>query len=113
EMSMRGDDSQGRFFEVLGDISGVVADIDQVSFTQGTAQENVRVIYKGGTGTIKINTKTKEIVEADYDMETTVKVTHASIAVIKDKSATLTIKYTNHYPASDEYLKSSKGLKRK
>ena len=35
EMSMRGDDSQGRFFEVLGDISGVVADIDQVSFTEG------------------------------------------------------------------------------
>ena len=113
EMSMRGDDSQGRFFEVLGDISGVVGDIDQVSFTQGTAEENVRVLYKGGTGIIKIDTKTKEIVEADYDMETTVMVTHASIAVIKDKSATLTIKYTNHYPASDEYLMEKKGIKRK
>ncbi|MBQ7204173.1 MAG: hypothetical protein IJS03_09230 [Eubacterium sp.] len=113
EMSTRGDDSQGRFFEVLGDISGVVADIKQVSFTQGTPEENIRVIYKGGTGTIKIDTKTKEVVEADYVMETTVKVTHASIAVIKDKSAELTIKYINHYPATDEYLKSSKGITRK
>lgn len=113
EMSMRGDDSQGRFFEVLGDISGVVADIDAVSFTQGTAEENVRVLYKGGTVTVKIDTKTKEITEADYDMETTVMVTHASIAVIKDKSATLTIKYVNHYPASDQYLMEKKGIKRK
>ncbi len=112
EMSTRGDDSQGRFFEVLGDISGVVASIDAVSFTEGTADENVKVTYKGGVGTIKINTATKEIVEADYDMETVVNVTHASIAVIKDKSATLTIQYVNHYPASDEFLMSSKGLKR-
>ena len=113
EMSMRGDDSQGRFFEVLGDISGVVAGISAVSFTQGTAEENVKVFYKGGTVTVKVDTKTKEVLEADYVMETTVQVTHASIAVIKDKSATLTITYTNHYPASDEYLKSSKNLTRK
>lgn len=112
EMSTRGDDSQGRFFEVLGDISGVVASIDAVSFTEGTAEENVKVTYKGGVGTIKINTATKEIVEADYDMETVVNVTHASIAVIKDKSAMLTISYVNHYPASDEFLKSSKNLTR-
>lgn len=113
EMSMRGDDSQGRFFEVLGDISGVVAGISAVSFTQGTAEENVKVFYKGGTVTIKANAKTKEITEADYAMETTVQVTHASIAVIKDKSATLTISYVNHYPATDEYLKSAKGITRK
>ena len=112
EMSTRGDDSQGRFFEVLGDISGVVASIDAVSFTEGTAEENVKVTYKGGVGTIKIDTATKEVVEADYDMEVVVNVTHASIAVIKNKSAMLTISYVNHYPASDEFLMSSKGLKR-
>ena len=112
EMSMRGDDSQGRFFEVLGDISGVVAGIGAVSFTQGTAEENVKVFYKGGTVTVKVDTKTKEVLEADYQMETTVQVTHASIAVIKDKSATLTITYINHYPASDEYLKKSKQITR-
>lgn len=113
EMSMRGDDSQGRFFEVLGDISGVVGDIDAVSFTEGTAEENVKVFYKGGTVTVKVDAKSKEITEADYVMETTVQVTHASIAVIKDKSATLTITYKNHYPASDDYLKEKKGITRK
>lgn len=113
EMSMRGDDSQGRFFEVLGDISGVVGDIKQVSFTQGTAEDNVKVFYKGGTVTVKIDTKSKEILEGEYKMETTVQVSHASIAVIKDKSAMLTISYVNHYPASDEYLMEKKGIKRK
>lgn len=113
EMSVRGEDSQGRFFEVLGDIGGVVADIDMVSFTQGGADENVKVTYKGGTGIVKIDTKTKEIVEADYEMISIVNVTHASIAVIKDKSASLNISYKNHYPASDEFLETSKGIKRK
>ena len=113
EMSTRGDDSQGRFFEVLGDVSGVVKDISQVSFTEGTADDNVKVTYKGGTGIIKIDTKTKEITEADYTMKTEVKVTHASIAVLKDKSANLSITYTNHYPASDDYLKDERGITRK
>ncbi|MCR5207656.1 MAG: hypothetical protein K6C14_04165 [Eubacterium sp.] len=113
EMAVRGEDSQGRFFEVLGDIGGVVAQIDMVSFTQGGADENVKVTYKGGTGIVKIDTKTKEIVEGDYEMISVVNVTHASIAVIKDKSASLNISYKNHYPASDEFLESSKGIKRK
>ena len=113
EMSTRGDDSQGRFFEVLGDIGETVASIKQVSFAEGTAEDNINVIYKGGTGIIKIDTKTKEILEADYTMLTEVVVNHASIAVIKDKSASLTITYTNHFPASDEYLKKWKNIERK
>ena len=112
QMSTRGDDSQGRFFEVLGDISGVVGDIKQVSFTEGTATDNVVVNYKGGTVVVKVDTKSKEILEGDYTMLTQVNVTHASIAVIKDKSAALDITYINHYPASDEYLMSAKKIKR-
>lgn len=113
EMSTRGDDSQGRFFEVLGDIGATVASINVISFAQGTPEENINVTYKGGTGKIKIDTASKEIVEADYSMVTNVAVNHATVTVIKDKSASLAITYTNHYPASDEYLKSSKGLTRK
>lgn len=113
QMSLRGEDSQGKFFEVLGDISGTIAQIKQVSFTQGTPEENVIVDYKGGTVKVKIDTKTKEIVEADYKMIANVSVTHASIlGVIKDKSASLIITYTNHYPASAEYLKEAKGIER-
>lgn len=112
QMSTRGDDSAGRFFEVLGDIGGVVASIDQISFASGTPEENIKVDYKGGTVKVKIDTATKEIVEADYNMIAQVSVNHASILVIKDKSASLTITYTNHYPASDEYLMEQKKLKR-
>lgn len=113
EMSTRGDDSQGRFFEVLGDISGVVSKIDIISFAQGTPEENIKVTYKGGTVKVKIDTKTKEIVEADYNMIANVSVTHATIKVIKDKSASLAITYTNHYPASDDYLMKYKSITRK
>ncbi len=113
EMAIRGEDSQGRFFEVLGDIGGVVAGINVVSFSQGDATDNVRVTYKGGTGIVKIDTKTKEIVEADYEMISIVNVTHANVTVIRDKSAALTISYKNHYPADDEFLKTSKGITRK
>ncbi|MBR2133575.1 MAG: hypothetical protein IJ851_02580 [Eubacterium sp.] len=113
KMALRGDDAQGRFFQVLGDIGGVVSDIDAVSFTQGTADENVTVFYKGGTAKVKIDTATKEVVEADYTMISNISVTHASIAVIKDKSASLIITYKNHFPASDEFLQTSKGITRK
>lgn len=112
EMSTRGDDSAGRFFEVLGDIGGVINDIDLISFEQGTALDNVKVTYKGGTVTVKIDTKTKEVLEADYNMVAVIAVTHATIKVIKDKSASLIITYKNHYPASDDYLKEKKGITR-
>jgi hypothetical protein len=113
QMSTRGDDSQGRFFEVLGDIGSTVSSISVLSFAQGTAEDNVIVNYKGGTITVKIDTATKEITEADYNMSVDIAVNHATVTVIKDKSAALTITYTNHYPASDEYLQSTKGLTRK
>lgn len=113
QMSTRGDDSQGRFFEVLGDIGGVVSSIDMISFAQGTPEENIIVDYKGGTVKVKVDTATKEIVEADYTMLANVSVNHANVTVIKDKSASLLITYTNHYPASDEYLKDTKGVVRK
>lgn len=113
QMSLRGEDSAGRFFEVLGDIGGVMSSIDVLSFASGTPEENVIVDYKGGTVTVKVDTASKEIVEADYNMVCKIAVNHANVAVIKDKSATLTITYTNHYPATDEYLKETKGITRK
>lgn len=113
QMSTRGDDPQGRFFEVLGDIGTVVGKIDQITFSQGTPEENIIVEYKGSTATVKIDTKTKEIIEADYKMIANIAVTHANVAVIKDKSASLIITYTNHYPATDKYLMETKKLTRK
>ncbi|MDO4364152.1 MAG: hypothetical protein Q4C99_06460 [Clostridia bacterium] len=104
-LAMPGEDSQGRFFNVLGDISGVVGSISVLSFSEGTIDDNFVVNYSGGTGTIKINVANKEIVEADYDMHVHIDVKHANVAILKDKSASLDIKYTNHFPASEQYLK--------
>lgn len=112
-MSLRGDDSQGHFFEVLGDIGATVDSISVLSWASGTTEENCKVIYKGGTGTIKIDTKTKEVVEADYVMNVNVIVSHANVAVLKDKNAAVEIAYTNHYPATPEYLMETKGIKLK
>lgn len=112
ELAFRGEGPQGSFFEVLGDITGAVSSITVLSFTEGGANENVKVMYKGGTGSVTIDTKTKEIVSAHYTMIANVDVTHACIAIIKDKSASVKITYTNEYPASDEYLKERRGITR-
>lgn len=112
ELAFRGEGSQGSFFEVLGDITGAVKSISVLSFTEGDASDNVKVMYKGGTGSVTIDTKTKEIVSAHYTMIANVDVTHACIAIIKDKSASVKITYTNEYPASDEYLMERRGITR-
>ena len=112
-LSMADQDSQGRFFNVLGDISGTVNDIKALSFSEGTIEENFVVNYAGGSGTVKVDTKTKEIVEADYEMDVHIDVKHANVAILKDKKASLDIVYKNHFPASDEFLQSSRGITRK
>ena len=112
QMSMRGEDSQGRFFEVLGDIAGTVDSIDMLTWASGTTEENCLVNYEGGPGTIKIDPATNTITEADYHMAVQVQVNHASILVIKDKSAEVNISYNMHYPASDDYLMEARQLTR-
>ncbi len=112
-LSMPGEDSQGRFFNSLGDISSVVESIDVLSFSSGTINDNFVVNYKGGTGKVVIDTTTNEIVEADFEMKVHIDVSHANVAVLKDKSASLDISYTNHYPADDDYLMEKKQITRK
>lgn len=112
EMSSPGLDSQGHLFTSLGAIDKVVDGIKQLSWSQGTTADNCKVNYYSGTATVTINTSTKEITNAEYVMKAFVNVTHASIAVLKDKSASLDITYKVTYPASDEYLMSSKQCSR-
>ncbi len=110
EMSVPGKDAQGHVFSTLGDIGSTVASISVLSFSQGDANDNVKVTYKDGTAVVKINTSTKEIVEAEYTEMAYVAVTHANITIIKDKSASLTIKYWQKFPCSEQYLKETKGI---
>lgn len=109
-MSMPGKDAQGHVFQTLGAIDSVVDSLGVLSWASGTTSENCKVNYKGGVATVTINTSTKEIVSAEYNMIAEVSVTHATIAVIKDKSASLFVRMTWSYPASAEYLMESKGV---
>ena len=111
-MSAKGEDSQGRFFQSVGDIGETVDSMSILSWAEGTTEENCIVTYEGGTGTITIDTSTNTIIEADYHMIVSVSVVHASVSVITDKSASLEITYDMHYPASDEYLLETRGLTR-
>lgn len=111
-MSAPGKDAQGHVFQSLGAIDATVDSIGVLSWSEGTTAENCKVNYYSGVATVTINAATKEITDADYVMKAFVAVTHANIAVIKDKSATVDITMEWKYPASDEYLMSSKGCTR-
>ena len=104
-MSAKGADAQGRFFNTLGDIGPTVESIGVLTWASGTTEENCLVQYENGVGTITIDTASGEIVKADYHMLANVKVQHANVAVIKDKSAELTITYDLKFPVSAEWMK--------
>jgi hypothetical protein len=102
-MSRVGMDSQGKFFTSLNDIGAVVEAVDVFSWASGTTEENCKVLYKDGTVTVKIDTKSGEIVEADYIMTAYVNIIHANIAVVHDKSLSATVNFKCHFPCSKEF----------
>lgn len=110
-MSHKGMDAQGHLFNTLGAIDSVVDSISVLSWASGTTEENCIVDYRGGYATVTIDTASGLITEADYHMEAHISVSHATVAVLKDKSATLLVTYDVHYPASDEYLMDTKGCR--
>lgn len=103
EMSRVGMDAQGRMFTSLNDIGAVVDAVDAFSWASGTTEENCKVIYKGGTAEVTIDTKSGEIVEAHYDMHVYVSINHANIAVVHDKSLSAEVDYCCDYPCSQEF----------
>lgn len=112
-LSAKGMDAQGHFFNSLGALDEAVGGIDILSWASGTTEDNVTALYKDGDVKVKIDVASGKIIEGDYHMITKVNVTHATLAgVIKDKSASLVIYYDCHFPASDEYLLKEKGLTR-
>ncbi len=112
ELAQADQDSQGRFFNVLGDITSTVAQITVLSFSQGDANDNIKVTYKGGYGEITVDTKTNEATKAYYIMKVHLDITHANVTIIKDKSATMDLEYTNTFPASDDFLMKSREITR-
>lgn len=110
EMSIPGKDAQGHVFQSLGAIDKTVDSIKQLSWAEGTTADNCKVNYYGGVATVTVNAKTKEITKAEYVMKASVAVTHANITVIKNKSASLNVTMKWIFPASEKYLKDSKGV---
>ena len=86
--------------------------IKPLTWSEGTTADNCKVNYYGGTATVTINTKTKEITKADYVMEAHVVVSHACIAVIRDKNATVDVTMKWSAPASEKYMQEKKGVTR-
>ena len=112
-LSAKGMDAQGHFFNSLGALDSAVEGITLLSWAEGTTQENVIARYKDGSAVVKVDVASGTIVEADYHMIVKVNVTHATLAgVVKDKSAALTLYYDNHFPASDEDLMNIRKLAR-
>ncbi len=110
DMSAPGKDAQGHVFQSLGAIDKTVDSISVLTWAEGTTADNCKVNYHGGVATVTVDTKTKEIKSGEYVMLAYVSVTHANVAVLKDKSASLTVTMKWTYPASAEYLQSSKGV---
>ncbi|MBQ9228945.1 MAG: hypothetical protein IJ168_08970 [Eubacterium sp.] len=106
EMSHCGLDPQGRMFTSLNDLGAVVDAVSVFSWASGTTDENVRVTYKGGTAKVTIDVASGEIIEATYIMKAYVKIQHANIAVVHDKSATATVDYICIFPATQEFYDS-------
>ena len=102
EMSTKGMDSQGHFFNSLGALDSVIEGIGMITWASGSTADNVKATYEGGKVVVTIDPATGEIVEADYNMVVNVDVQHANLSALKDKSASLTILYDNHFPVSDE-----------
>lgn len=104
EMSRVGMDPQGKFFTTLNDIGSVVEAVSVFSWASGTTEENCKVVYKGGTAVVKIDTKSGEITEADYNMIVYVNIKHANIAVVHDRSLSAVVDYRCHFPCSKEFF---------
>lgn len=103
EMSHVGLDSQGKIFTSLNDIGSVYDAVDAFTWASGTTDENVKVTYKDGTAQITIDTASGEIVAANYNMRAYAQVQHANLAVVHDKSATVTVDYIVKFPADEAF----------
>ena len=111
EMSHKGLDSQGHFYNSLGAIDNTLDTIG-IKWASGTTTDNCKVIYEQGTVVATIDPATGEIVEADYTMNVNIDVTHVTFAILTDRGAALTLVYSQHFPADDDYLMKRRQLVR-
>ena len=112
QMSHKGLDTHGRVFNTLGGIDKTVDSISVLSWASGTTAENCNVLYSKSTAVAKIDVASGEIVEADYNLNIDINVQHANVTILQDKNASLNISYKQHFPADDEYMMKTRGVKK-
>ena len=110
-MSHKGMDAQGHFFNSLGAIDGAIEGIG-VKWAEGTTADNCKVVYEGGYAKVKVDVASGKIVEGDYHMVVNVNITHANLLMLSNKNASLTLYYDNKFPASDKYIMDRRQLVR-
>ncbi|MBR2134518.1 MAG: hypothetical protein IJ851_07405 [Eubacterium sp.] len=103
EMSHVGLDSQGKIFTSLNDIGAVYDAVEAFTWASGTTDENVKVTYKDGVAEVTIDVASGEIVSATYNMRAYAAVQHANLAVVHDKSATVTVDYIVKFPCDQAF----------
>ena len=91
-------DPQGKSFNVLEDVAGALSSISVITWAEGDANSNVKLTEKDGYIEVTYNKDTKMMTKADYVLVTYADVTHANVAILKDKSASVKFVYTMTYP---------------
>jgi hypothetical protein len=91
-------DPQGKAFNVMEDIAGALDGISVITWAEGDANSNVKLTEKDGYIEVVYNKDTKMMTKADYVLVTYADVTHANVAILKDKSASVKFVYTMTYP---------------
>ncbi len=111
-MSHKGMDAQGHFFNSLGAIDSTIETIG-VEWAEGTTADNCKVVYEDGYAKVKVDVASGKIVEGEYHMVAKVDITHANfMGAINNKGAGLILYYDNKFPASDEYIMERRQLVR-
>ena len=110
--SQCGLDSQGHLFTTWGSGEKTVNDISVLSFAKGNFKKNATVKYSGGKAVVRIDTKTGEIVKANYTLKVNYNIKHVNITVIKDKTINADIVMTRSYPISKKDLREKYGIEK-
>ena len=90
-----GADAQGSFFQILGDVQGVVDSISQIKFA---ADGGLDLNYENGNGVITVDKASGKLVAAEYNMHINITVTNCkALNVISIKKGGLEIDYITKF----------------
>ena len=93
-------DPQGKTFNLFKDLKGSIGSVKQITWAQGTIDENLDVYYHDGYVTCTFDTKSKMMTSAEYVSRCDLTLNHANfMGVIKDKSVEITLEYIENFPS--------------